>query len=329
MLVLAAALTACSSGDDPAAITVNGHEFSRSSVEREFDAIVGNQELQSFVTRKDGDIAAPVARTWLTGLVEAQVAKEEVARRDLRVTRNDRTIAEQRATQLFGQASIFDAFPKWFRDILRDRYANAAAVVRANADEVTDADVRAQYEKSVTDSCASHRFVSHILVPTEADAQEVAAQLAQGNAFEVVAAARSTDTASGRQGGDLGCLDGQQLDPAFAAAANSLPLGQVSAPVQSQFGWHLILVRDIFEAVPFDAVKEGIRNDLETSDPAGRRALERLMRQARVKVAKRYGRWDAAGDAAPRVTAPRTSPSSTSSTTLPPPGPSSSAPPSS
>jgi parvulin-like peptidyl-prolyl isomerase len=301
------ALAGCSGGSEPAAITVNGQDYSRSSVERELDAIVANEELRPFVTRPDGRIQQSVARTWLTGLVEAQVAEDEVGRRDLPVSDDDRTIAEQRARQLFGKASIFDAFPRWFRAILRDRYANAAAVVRANADEVTDDDVRAQYEQSVTSSCASHRFVSHILVASEAEAKEIAAQLAQGADFGVLASQRSTDQTSGRSGGDLGCLDGQELDPAFSTAANALPLGQVSAPVQSQFGWHLIVVRDIFEAVPYEAVQEGIRNDLETSNPAGRRALERLMRRATVKVAKQYGRWSAAGDDPPQVKA-RTSP---------------------
>jgi len=290
---LAVSVAGCA-GSDPAAITVNGHEFSRSSVERELHAIAASKQLKPYLTKDDGTVKDSVATTWLTGLVEAQVAEEEVGRRHLDVTKADRTIAKHRAAQVFGLDSIVTAFPKWFRDVLRDRYANAAAVVRANGHRPTDDEVRAQYETSVTESCASHRFVSHILVGSAEEAQAIEAQLAAGADFAKLAAQRSTDTTSARSDGDLGCLDGQQLDPAFAAAASALPLGGTSGPVQTQFGWHVIRVRDIYDAVPFDSVKDGIRNDLATSDPAGRRALTKLMAEAKVKVDRHYGRWVAA-----------------------------------
>jgi hypothetical protein len=289
--VMALAASGCSGSSDAAAITVNGHEFSRSSVDRELAAIAASPRLKSYVTGKNGSPTASITARWLTGLVEAQAAENEVARKHLRVTKDDRDIAGQRARQLFGNASVFTGFPKWFRDLLSKRYAAASAVVRSNGDPPTDAQVRAQYDKSIAESCASGRFVSHILVAGEEEANAIAAQLAAGADFGQLAAQRSTDTASAQAGGALGCLDGQQLDPAFTAAMNGLPLGATSPPVKSQFGWHIIRVREIHEAVPFDSVKDGIRNDLVASSPAGQQVLRDLMAKANVKVDPTYGRW--------------------------------------
>lgn len=288
-------VAACSSDSDPAVITVNGHEFSQSSVDRELEAIAGSAQLKDVVTKKDGTVTDSITATWLTGLVEAQVADDEIARENLKITKADRTIAEQRAMQLFGDATTFDGFPKWFRDVLSDRYASAAAVVRINGKPPTDAEVRGQYDKAIAETCASGRFVSHILVATKEQAEQVVAKLASGVDFGVLASQVSTDVTSGREGGDLACLDGQDIDPTFAAAAAALPLGGTSAPLQTQFGWHIIRVRDIHEAVPFEAIAEGIRDDLTASSPAGRRVLRELMTNAKVKVDPGYGSWDKHG----------------------------------
>jgi parvulin-like peptidyl-prolyl isomerase len=289
--VFAIGVAGCSS-TDKAALTVNGHEFSQSSVDRELETIAASPQLKDIVTTKGGSITDAITARWLTGLVEERVADGEIARKHLKVTAGDQKIAEQRALQLFGDAAVFDAFPKWFKGELRDRYASVTAVVRINGKPPTDEEVRAQYDKSVAATCASGRFVSHILVATEAQAQQVIAQLAAGTDFGALASQVSTDVTSGRQGGDLACLDGQDIDPTFVAAANALPLGGTSAPVQTQFGWHIIRVRDIHEAVPFDAIKDGIRDDLAASSPTGQRFLRTLISRAKVKVDPGYGRWD-------------------------------------
>ncbi|GGK87351.1 peptidylprolyl isomerase [Deinococcus radiotolerans] len=83
--------------------------------------------------------------------------------------------------------------------------------------------------------------VKHILVPTQAEAQAIAKDLAGGADFAAVAKAKSQDPGSAAQGGDLGCFGPGEMVETFDAASFKGPVNQVQT-VQSQFGWHLVLV---------------------------------------------------------------------------------------
>jgi len=82
----------------------------------------------------------------------------------------------------------------------------------------------------------------HILVADEATAQVVLDRLAAGDAWEALVTEFSTDTATVDAGGDLGWFARGVMDSAFEEAAFSTPVGEVSAPVQSSYGWHIIQV---------------------------------------------------------------------------------------
>jgi len=80
----------------------------------------------------------------------------------------------------------------------------------------------------------------------------------------------------------------------------------VSAPVQTQFGWHLILVRD---TIPFELLENGLRQRLEQQSPAAQRRLASQVARADVDVDPRYGRWvvrGGRGSVQPPRGAPRT-----------------------
>ncbi len=83
----------------------------------------------------------------------------------------------------------------------------------------------------------------HILVKMREEAEDIVVQLGRGASFEQLAQERSL-CPSGKRGGDLGWFGPGQMVREFQDAAFSLKKGQVSAPVKTQFGWHVIRVKD-------------------------------------------------------------------------------------
>jgi peptidyl-prolyl cis-trans isomerase C len=140
------------------------------------------------------------------------------------------------------------------RRALRDAFFDVKII-----DAVTEADAKKIYDEKIVQLKPEQEVhARHILVATEAEAKEVAERLKKGDDFAVLAKEKSKDT--GAEGGDLGFFArGQMLKP-FEEAAFALDVGQISEPVQTQFGWHIIKVeakRD--QPLPtFDQVKEAI-----------------------------------------------------------------------
>jgi peptidyl-prolyl cis-trans isomerase C len=101
----------------------------------------------------------------------------------------------------------------------------------------------------------------HILVPTEDEAKAILAQLKGGADFATLAKEKSKDPGAA-DGGDLGYFTKEQMVPEFADVAFKLDKGQLSDPVKTQFGWHIIKVEDkrIKPTPTFDQVKGQIEN---------------------------------------------------------------------
>jgi peptidyl-prolyl cis-trans isomerase C len=83
----------------------------------------------------------------------------------------------------------------------------------------------------------------HILVPTEEEAKAILAELKKGADFAALAKEKSKDPGAA-EGGDLGYFSKEQMVPEFAEVAFKLEKGQISDPVKTQFGWHIIEVED-------------------------------------------------------------------------------------
>ncbi|QDL92039.1 peptidylprolyl isomerase [Paroceanicella profunda] len=125
------------------------------------------------------------------------------------------------------------------------RDAIAGALIRKSIDEtVTDEAVKAAYDAQVANLPEEQEInASHILVETEDEAKEIKAELDGGADFATLAKDKSTGP-SGPQGGELGWFGKGQMVPAFEEVAFGLEKGQVSDPVQTQFGWHVIKLND-------------------------------------------------------------------------------------
>jgi len=109
-----------------------------------------------------------------------------------------------------------------------------------------------------TPTSAEQAHARHILVETEEEAQTVLEQLEAGEAFAALAEELSIDTGSGANGGDLGFVPQGLFVDAVDQAVFSLPVGEISEPIQSQFGWHIIevLEREVRELTPQDYQRE-------------------------------------------------------------------------
>lgn len=84
----------------------------------------------------------------------------------------------------------------------------------------------------------------HILVEEEDAAKKIAERLKAGEDFAKLAGEASKDPGSGKEGGDLGFFTKDRMVPEFAEAAFALKVGEVSVPVKSQFGWHVIRLEE-------------------------------------------------------------------------------------
>ena len=126
-------------------------------------------------------------------------------------------------------------------DIISEVYMTD--IVRGTVDEAA---LRKRYEESVKDSAGQGEEVKarHILVASEDDAKAIIEELKNGADFAKLAAEKSTGP-SGSSGGDLGYFTADAMVPAFSEAAFAMKAGEVTeAPVQTQFGWHVIKVED-------------------------------------------------------------------------------------
>ncbi|KFM99134.1 peptidylprolyl isomerase PrsA [Bacillus clarus] len=118
-------------------------------------------------------------------------------------------------------------------------------------------------EKELKDNYKPEIKASHILVKDEATAKKVKEELGQGKSFEELAKQYSEDTGSKEKGGDLGFFGPGKMVKEFEEAAYKMKKDEVSEPVKSQFGYHIIKVTDIKEPEKsFDQSKDAIKKDL-------------------------------------------------------------------
>ncbi len=114
---------------------------------------------------------------------------------------------------------------------------------------VSDADVKAEYDKFVAANQGKEYRARHILVEKEAEAKAIIAQLKKGGKFEDIAKKSSKDPGSGAKGGDLDWAPAGNYVAEFSSAMTALTKGKMTeTPVKSQFGYHVIRLDDVRDA---------------------------------------------------------------------------------
>ncbi|WP_132255406.1 peptidylprolyl isomerase [Methylobacterium segetis] len=140
-----------------------------------------------------------------------------------------------------GETPDFKRKLAYFRDkLLLDEYLDREAKKAATPEAA-----RALYDQTVKAMKPEEEVhARHILVDNEGDARKIAERIKGGEDFAKVAAEASKDPGSKTEGGDLGWFTKERMVAPFAEAAFKLPVGQVSDPVKTQFGWHVIKVEE-------------------------------------------------------------------------------------
>ena len=148
---------------------------------------------------------------------------------------------------------------------------------------VTDAQVKAAYDEQNKATGSKEYKARHILVESEAEAKDITAQIRKGAKFEDLAR-KSKDPGSAQKGGELEWAGAGNYVKPFSDAMVKLDKGQMTeAPVQSQFGWHVIRVDDVREAQvpPLEQVAPQIREALQQQRVAA--FAEQLRKNAKIQ----------------------------------------------
>jgi parvulin-like peptidyl-prolyl isomerase len=269
--------TGCENPVDPDAASVNGVDISR-------DALMDDARVLAAMEGDPLGLAAEVEHAYsaegLASLLSLKIADVflQQAAEEFGVAPTDEDLAAAQA-QLAG----VEAVPEKQRGLFVRRTALLTNLDEHIGEAVwwTDEEAAQYDELAATGQFPEVSCVHHILVDTEAEAETILDELDGGSSFEDLAAERSTDTASGAVGGDLGCNPAGSFVEEFEAAVADAQAGAVIGPVATEFGFHVILV-DQPLGVP-------------TIEGAGFEAWVALLTlNTEVSVDPRFGTWDAA-----------------------------------
>lgn len=149
---------------------------------------------------------------------------------------------------------------------------------------VTDEQLKKAYDAKIVGLKDQEELKArHILVKEEDEAKKLSKEIKKGGDFDKLAKEKSIDKATGAKGGDLGWFTKDKMVPEFADAAFKLKAGEVSEPVKSSFGWHIIKAEERRKVTPpsFEEMQESLRAEL--ANDAVRNYVEELLKSADIK----------------------------------------------
>jgi parvulin-like peptidyl-prolyl isomerase len=324
LLVTAAAcafLGAACGAITPYAAKVNGERISQRDLDQELDAIRNNkaylQAVEQQLSQQNrrvqgvgrGTLDSAFVSQVLTRRVLLQLVHDGLAARKIRLTAADLRGAADELRQSFGgDDRMFNAFPKSYRDLLVRRTAEVDALEKRLSEiTVTDDSIRRYYDANpdqFAQTCTRHILAlfpqDHQPTPADiaaarAKAAGWRARLDRGEDFAAMAKAESEDKGSGAQGGDLGCQPRGSFVREFEDAAAALQPGQISGPVQSQFGFHIIQLLSR-KTQTLDEAAPQIRQRIQSQNRSAISSfIDRALAKAKITVNPRYGRFDRSG----------------------------------
>jgi len=181
--------------------------------------------------------------------------------------------------------SVADLGPRGLAIIDNDKrgFVSGVAIEDIVATAVTDEALQAAYDARFKDAKPQTEYnAAHILVETAEAAEKLKADLAAGADFAELAKANSTDTGSGANGGDLGWFGLGMMVKPFEDAVVAAKIGEVTGPVQTDFGYHLVLVKEtrVAEQPTLDQLRDELAAEVENKAITAR--IEELTKSATV-----------------------------------------------
>src|SRR4051812_3074951 len=298
LLVALLGLAACGSTGASAA-TINGHEISSGDVTRGAhgfgkSALFRQQLSQQGVDlRPTGSVPTAFAAQWLVSLIQTEAIHQYAAKQHVKASAQNTAQAKQQFSGTGQNAAAFKQLPKWLQQQIIATTALQLALRAKLKPTVSDAKLATAYQQLTAD-CPSKKLIGHILVATPEAAQQAIDRIDGGESFATVASDVSTDTGSASQGGLLMCQDGSQwsqLDETFRAGAEAVPVGKISAPVQTQFGYHVIEAVDL---TPENA-RPYVEAQVQAEDPLAP-ILGKFLKRAKISVNPRFGTLQRSGN---------------------------------
>jgi foldase protein PrsA len=316
LLVLVAtaafALSGCGALTSYAA-KVNGARITENELDRELNAILGNERYlelveQQFSQRTGERVTGAGGKETFNSKFVALVLErkivfelvhQEVVRKGLEVTEEDLARAEEALAEEVPEPRLLEAFPEAFRRQLIRSNAEVSVLQRALAPPVEDAEVRSVYESRRGEFQVN--CLRHIVVGDQGRGAELKGRVTRGEDFAAVARSESIDRegpdgGSAGRGGDLGCVPPRAFEErfgaAFEAAVGALQPGQVSDPIQSPMGFHIVQLTERRTRSLEEAASE-IRQQLaaQKAPNALPQFIDEVARKADIDVNPRYGRF--------------------------------------
>ena len=279
LCLLALALAGCGGGDDvpaDAVAVVDGQEIAKT----DYDALLEQARTSYKTSKREFPTAGSQEFQTLKNnavqfLVQREQFEQQAKALDVDITEKQ---VDARLAQI--QKQYFGGDKKKYQTQLKEQGLSEGQVrndIRAQIVsekifeevtrdvKVTDQQIEEQYTKNTQIySQPESRAVRHILVKTKTQADDLYAQLKNGGDFAALAKKFSEDTGSKANGGELTIAKGQTVAP-FDQAAFKLKLNEISPPVKTEFGFHIIQalgkVKDA-QVTPLKEVKESIRQQL-------------------------------------------------------------------
>lgn len=258
------ALAACSdSGDGEVIVSSDAGDVTKDELYQEMKTSIGEQAVQILMIEK------VLAENY--EVTDKEVDEEYNSNKEELGESFDQFLAQNNQTE--------ESYKKVIRLNLLQEKALTEDV------EVTDEEIQAQYDRQGTELNARH-----ILVADEETANSVKKELDEGGDFAALAEKNSTDTGSAANGGNLDWFGPGAMVPEFEEVAYGLEVDEISEPVASEFGFHIIQVldkRQVEDQPAFEDQKEDIRSELAISKADQTTLLPKvadLMKEANVEI---------------------------------------------